>query len=69
MGLEADLQKLEKTVNELSSGEKTLDESVELYKSGLLLVQKCQRYLQDTAQKVKMITAEDGVIKEQDFAG
>jgi len=69
MTFEADLKKLEKTVQELSAGEKTLDESLELYKDGLALLKKCQGYLQTAEQKVKIITAENGTVREQDFAG
>ena len=69
MSLEIDLQKLEKIVQELSAGEKTLDESLNLYKDGLSLIKKCQKNLQTAEQKVKIITAENGVIEEKDFAG
>ena len=69
MSLEIDLQSLEKIVQELSAGEKTLDESLKLYKSGLTLLKKCQGHLQAAEQKIKIITAENGAIKEQDFAG
>jgi exodeoxyribonuclease VII small subunit len=69
MSLEVDLQKLEKIVQELSAGEKTLDESLELYKGGLSLIRKCQKHLQTVEQKVKIITAENGAIEEKDFVG
>ena len=68
MALENDLKKLENLVQELSSGEKTLDESLELYKTGLTLAKKCNEHLQAVEKKVKLITKQDGVIKEKDFA-
>jgi exodeoxyribonuclease VII small subunit len=69
MAFEADLKKIEKIVQDLSAGEKTLDESLELYKDGLALLKKCQKHLQTAEQKVKVLTAENGVLKEKDFAG
>ena len=69
MSLENDLKKLENLVQELSSEEKTLDEALELYKTGLALSKKCNEHLQTVEQKVKVITAENGAVREQDFAG
>ncbi|MDR1453782.1 MAG: exodeoxyribonuclease VII small subunit [Candidatus Margulisbacteria bacterium] len=68
MTFEADLKKLEKIVGELSSGEKTLDEAVELYKAGLTLTKKCHDYLKVTEKEVKAITKKNGQIEESDFA-
>ena len=68
MSFEADLKKLEKTINELSAGEKTLDEAVELYKSGLTLTKKCHDYLKTVEKEVKVLTKKNGKIEESDFA-
>ncbi|GBR76912.1 exodeoxyribonuclease VII small subunit, partial [Candidatus Termititenax persephonae] len=68
MTFEVDLKKLEKIVEDLSSGEKTLDEAVELYKSGLTLTKTCHDYLQVVEKEVKMITRQNGKIEESDFA-
>lgn len=69
MSLEIDLKKLENIVQELSAEEKTLDESLDLYKDGLQLIKKCQTQLQAVEEKVKIITVQNGAVEEQDFAG
>ena len=68
MSFEVDLKNLEKIVTQLSSGEKTLDEAVELYKSGLTLTKKCHDYLKTVEKEVKVITKKNGKIEESDFA-
>ena len=68
MTFETDLKKLEKIVADLSSGEKTLDAAVELYKSGLALTKKCHAYLKVVEKEVKAITKKDGKVEETDFA-
>ena len=68
MTFETDLKKLEKIVDELSAGEKTLDESVELYKAGLTLTKKCHDYLKVVEKTVKTITKKNGKVEESDFA-
>ncbi|MDR1998145.1 MAG: exodeoxyribonuclease VII small subunit [Candidatus Margulisbacteria bacterium] len=69
MSFETDLQALEKIVQALSSGEKTLDESVELYKDGLTLTKKCYKHLQTVEKAVQVITQKDGSVRESEFAG
>ncbi|MDR2428801.1 MAG: exodeoxyribonuclease VII small subunit [Candidatus Margulisbacteria bacterium] len=68
MTFETDLKKLEKIVEDLSSGEKTLDAAVELYKSGLTLTKKCHAYLKVVEKEVKAITKKNGQVEESDFA-
>jgi exodeoxyribonuclease VII small subunit len=68
MAFETDLKKLEKIVEDLSSGEKTLDEAVELYKSGLTLTKQCHDYLKVVEKEVKTITKKNGKVEESDFA-
>ncbi|MDR1114217.1 MAG: exodeoxyribonuclease VII small subunit [Candidatus Margulisbacteria bacterium] len=68
MGFETDLKKLEKIVDDLSSGEKTLDDALELYKSGLALTKKCHDYLKGVEKEVKTITKKNGKVEETNFA-
>lgn len=50
---EAGVDQLDKIVKRLESGEVDLDESVELFKQGRLLVKRCQAQLQQAQDAVK----------------
>ncbi|GBR73578.1 exodeoxyribonuclease VII small subunit [Candidatus Termititenax aidoneus] len=68
MSFETDLKKLEEIVEDLSSGEKTLDAALELYKAGLTLTKKCHDYLKGVEKEVKAITKKNGKVEESNFA-
>lgn len=48
-------QELESLVEELESGEISLDEALRKYEDGLKVVKECKAYLSDVENKVKVI--------------
>jgi len=52
---EKSLQELESIVNKMEQGELNLEESLKLFENGINLTRKCQKKLQDTEQKVKIL--------------
>ncbi len=66
---EASMARLEEIVRLLESGEATLDESIVLYTEGVKLVGECNKKLEDTERKIKLLTVDsNGVTTETDFA-
>lgn len=47
MNFENSIKELEKIVNALDSGELSLEESLELYKKGLEITDKCNKQIED----------------------
>ncbi len=66
MKFEESIKELEKIVEGLESGEKSLDESIKLFESGIKLSKQCQDMLDKAEKKVRVLMA-DG--SEEDFAG
>ena len=65
---EESIERLEAIVKLLESGEATLDDSIKLYSEGVKLVGECNRKLDETERKIKLLTVDsDGEIKETDF--
>jgi exodeoxyribonuclease VII small subunit len=54
------LQKLEGIVRELESGEKGLEESLELFEKGVTLAKGLTAQLEDAKRKVEVLTKEGG---------
>ena len=52
MKFEEAMSKLEETVAKLESGDKTLDESMELFEEGVKLSRTCRKLLDDARLKV-----------------
>lgn len=52
MKFEEAMSKLEETVAKLESGDKTLDESMELFEEGIKLSRTCHKLLDDARLKV-----------------
>mgnify|MGYP000214804398 FL=1 len=52
MKFEEAMSKLEETVAKLESGDKTLDESMELFEEGIKLSRTCRKLLDDARLKV-----------------
>lgn len=68
MTFELAMNRLEKIVLKLESGEASLDESLSLYEEGIALVKLCSARLDDAEQRIKIVrTAEDGAQIEEDF--
>lgn len=61
------IKELELIVEDLNKGEKTLSESIDLYKKGLDLTKRSYKYLKTVEKQVKLLTKSDGEIKEEDF--
>jgi len=62
------LSRLEKIVEELESGELTLDESLARYEEGVNALKKCYEILRDAEKRVEMLLkGEDGTLKTVPF--
>ena len=55
VSFEQALEELNNIVSRLESGEAGLEESLELFKSGIELTEKCNKLLDDAEQKIKVI--------------
>jgi len=57
---EEDLKKLQKIVEELSSGKITLGESLKKYEEGIRLAKSCSEVLAEAQRKVELLMKKDG---------
>ena len=64
---EASVLELESLVNRLEQGDISLEESLKLYESGVLLTRDCQNALQAAEQKVQMLLKQSGQSTLVDF--
>lgn len=65
---EESIARLEAIVKLLESGEASLDESIKLYSEGVKLVGECNKKLDETERKIKLlVVGEDGETAETDF--
>ncbi len=63
------LRTLEEIVSKLENQTAQLDESIELYETGVYLVKKCSKMLDEAEQKVKVLSRdENGEVVLKDFA-
>lgn len=60
-------KELEKIVQQLESGQPTLEESLELFERGQELLKMCSKILDDTELKIKQLTKEE--IREEKSEG
>ena len=61
---------LEQIVEQLESGEISLEDSVALFEKGVGLTRQCAKILDDAQQKVTMLVrTPSGEVKEENFAG
>lgn len=68
MKFEDAIRALEEIVAKLENQTAQLDESLELYESGIYLVKKCSKMLDDAEQKVKILSRdESGNVVLKDF--
>ena len=68
MKFEEALRELETIVSKLENQTAQLDESLELYESGIYLVKKCNKMLNDAEQKVSILSRdEDNNVVLKDF--
>ena len=69
MSFEQAMERLEKITAELSREGITLEESLALYEECVALARTCNRYLEDTERKIKILQiSSDGEIEEKDFS-
>ena len=66
MKFEDKIKLLEKTIQELESGEVDLEDSIKKYTEAMKLVQSCDKQLKEIEEQVCKIVTEDG--KEEDFS-
>lgn len=65
---EESIARLEAIVKLLESGEASLDESIKLYSEGVKLVGECNKKLDETERKIKLLSVgTDGEISENNF--
>jgi len=62
MKFEEALQKLEKTIDQLESGDVTLEKSLKLFENGVKMSQLCAKQLEEAEQKVELLlnVSDDG---------
>ena len=65
---ESSLETLEGIVRELESGEKGLEESLELFEKGVTLAKGLTTQLEDAKRKVEVLTKEGGKFARKPFA-
>lgn len=64
---EEDLKKLQKIVEELSSGKITLGESLKKYEEGVKIAQSCSATLAQAQRKVELLMKKDGKLVLEKF--
>ncbi|OYQ74516.1 exodeoxyribonuclease VII small subunit [Wohlfahrtiimonas sp. G9077] len=57
--IESKLTAIEQMIEQLESGELSLDESLKCFTDGTKLIQDCRTLLEQTAAKIEAITAKD----------
>tara|TARA_R110002050_G_scaffold57423_3_gene129073 strand:- start:212151 stop:212396 length:246 start_codon:yes stop_codon:yes gene_type:complete len=67
LNYEASVSELESLVSRLEQGDISLEESLKLYESGVLLTRDCQDALQAAEQKVQMLIQQSGQSNLVDF--
>ena len=69
MKFEAQIDRLEKIVDQMERGDLDLDESLKLFEEGVGLSRKLHKHLDEAEQKVKTLLAVDseGEAKTEDF--
>ena len=69
INFEKAMDRLEKITQELSREGITLEESLALYEEGVALARVCNKKLDETERKIKILQiSEDGEIDEKDFS-
>lgn len=58
---------LETIVNELESGELTLDESVKKFEEGMKISRECNEILESAEKRITILLEKDGKLEEEDF--
>ena len=61
------LEQLEELVEQMESGELTLEESLKSFEDGIKLTRDCQSALTQAEQKVQLLQEENGKLSTVDF--
>ena len=64
---EEDLKKLQKIVEDLSSGKITLGESLKKYEEGVKIAQSCSATLAEAQRKVELLMKKEGKVSFEKF--
>jgi len=64
---EASLNRLEKLVEQMESGEQSLEESLKTFEEGIKLTRECQQALKNAEQKVALLIERASGVEEQPF--
>ncbi len=64
---ESAIKRLEEITDLLEEGETSLEESINLYTEGLKLAGFCNKQLEDSEKKVKVISEESGLFTETEL--
>ena len=69
MDFEKQLKELEKMNEQMASGKLSLQDSIETFKKGVKLIEKCQKELSSAEAQVKKLidVSEDGEAETEDF--
>jgi exodeoxyribonuclease VII small subunit len=67
LSFEDDIKRLQKIVEDLSSGKLTLGESLKKYEEGVKLAQSCSLVLNDAQRKVELLMKKDGKFSLEKF--
>jgi len=65
---EKSLQTLEQLVEQMESGELTLEKSLEAFEQGIRLTKECQQALREAEQKVQILMNQNGSETLQPFS-
>lgn len=68
ISFEKALEKLEKIVEELETGDLALDDSIKKYEEGIKLAQACQKKLDKAKEKIEtLVKKDDGTFQKKPF--
>jgi exodeoxyribonuclease VII small subunit len=67
MTFEDALERLEKTVDTLSKGKLSLDETMERFEEGIRLFRLCDEMLRNAEQRVSVLTQSEGGVVEEPY--
>ena len=67
MNFEENVEKLEKTVQELESGNLNLEDSIKKFEEGMELAKRCNEMLEEPEKKITVLIKKDDKIIEENF--
>ena len=65
---EESIKRLQKIVEELSSGKLTLSESLKKYEEGLKLAKECAQQLEEAERRVELLMKKNGSFARENFS-